>query len=58
MAGLGAVVGYDMTAVLAMAEARGVDIAAVAELMPHIEAVMVRKLGEEPAARAGAGISP
>ncbi|PRX29003.1 hypothetical protein SAMN05216257_10484 [Meinhardsimonia xiamenensis] len=40
----GAVLGYDMTAVLALAAALGVPPAAVAELVPPIEAVLVRAL--------------
>lgn len=41
---MGGVVGFDMTAVLAMARARGVPQAAVAELIPYLEAVMVAKM--------------
>jgi len=41
VSGLGEITGYDMTAVLAMAAARGVDRAAVAELLPHVEAARV-----------------
>lgn len=37
----GAVIGFDMTAALAMAQARGIDAAAVVELLPVIEAQMV-----------------
>lgn len=42
----GAVLGWDMTAALAMARALGVDQAAAAELLPEIESVMVRKMNE------------
>jgi hypothetical protein len=38
----GVVIGYDMAAVLAMAVALGVPGAAVVELVPAVEAVMVR----------------
>lgn len=38
----GVVLGYDMTAALALAEALGVPCLAVAEFLPVIEAVMVR----------------
>ena len=43
----GAVLGWDMTAALAMAGAMGISPRAVVELLPVIEAVMVRKLNEE-----------
>jgi hypothetical protein len=43
----GAVLGWDFAAALALAQALGVPPAAVAELLPSIEAVMVRKLNEE-----------
>lgn len=43
----GAVLGWDMTAALAMATAMGISQRAVVELLPVIEAVMVRKLNEE-----------
>jgi len=42
----GAVLGWDMTAALAMASAMGISPRAVVELLPLIEAVMVRKLNE------------
>lgn len=42
----GAVLGWDMTAALAMASAIGISPRAVVELLPMIEAVMVRKLNE------------
>ena len=41
-----AVIGWDMGAVLAVAQALGVNPRAVAEFLPGIEAVMVRKLNE------------
>lgn len=43
----GAVIGFDMTAVLAMADASGICLAATAEFMPTIEAAMVRKTSEK-----------
>ncbi len=43
----GVVLGWDMTAALAMARALGVDIRAAAELLPVIEAVMARALNEQ-----------
>jgi hypothetical protein len=43
----GALLGWDMTAALAMASAMGISPRAVVELLPVIEAVMVRKLNEE-----------
>ena len=43
----GAVVGWDLTAALALGDALGVPPAATAELLPVIEAVMVVKLNEQ-----------
>ncbi len=43
----GAVLGWDLSAALAMASAMGISPRAVVELLPVIEAVMVRKLNEE-----------
>lgn len=43
----GSVLGWDMTAALSMASAMGISPRAVVELLPVIEAVMVRKLNEE-----------
>ncbi len=43
------VLGWDMTAALAMARALGVDPLIAAECLPEIEAVMVRKLNEQTA---------
>ena len=43
----GAVLGWDMGAALALAKALGVNTLIVAELLPEIEAVMVRKLNEQ-----------
>jgi len=43
----GAVLGWDMGAALAMAQALGLDPLIAAELLPEIEAVMVRKLNEQ-----------
>ncbi|HMM72777.1 MAG TPA: hypothetical protein PKC22_11275 [Rhodocyclaceae bacterium] len=39
-------IGWDMTAALAMASALGVDPLIAAECLPEIEAVMVRKLND------------
>ncbi|MCL4676458.1 MAG: hypothetical protein KJZ59_10665 [Pararhodobacter sp.] len=43
----GAVLGWDMGAALAMAQALGVNTLIAAELLPEIKAVMVRKLNEQ-----------
>ena len=43
----GAVLGWDMGAALALARALGVNTLITAELLPEIEAVMVRKLNEQ-----------
>ena len=43
----GAVIGFDMTAALAMARASGVDEAAAADMLPVIEAAMVRRMNEK-----------
>jgi len=43
----GVVLGWDMSAALAMAQALGVNTLIAAELLPEIEAVMVRKLNEQ-----------
>ena len=53
----GAVLGWDMGAALAMARALGLDTLIAAELLPEIEAVMVRKLNEQMAERS-TGITP
>lgn len=45
------VLGWDMTAALAMAQALGVAPLIAAECLPVIEAVMVRKVNEQSAAR-------
>jgi hypothetical protein len=42
----GVVLGWDMTAALAMAAAMGISPRAVVELLPVVEAVMARKLNE------------
>ena len=49
----GAVIGWDMNAVLAMARALGVSPLIAAECLPALEAVMVRKLNERMEARDG-----
>jgi hypothetical protein len=43
----GAVIGWDMGAALALGRALGVPALAIAELLPAIEAVMVRKINEQ-----------
>ena len=43
----GAVLGWDMGAALGLAAALGIDPLITAELLPEIEAVMVRKLNEQ-----------
>jgi hypothetical protein len=43
----GAVLGWDMGAALALASGLGIDTLIAAELLPEIEAVMVRKLNEQ-----------
>lgn len=43
----GAVLGWDMGAAFALAQALGVNTLILAELLPEIEAVMVRKLNEQ-----------
>jgi hypothetical protein len=54
----GAILGWDMTAALALADALGADRLAAAGLLPAIEAVMVQKLNEQLAADSGAGFRP
>ena len=51
----GAVLGWDMGAALALARALGVNTLIAAELLPEIEAVMVRKLNEQIASDDGGG---
>lgn len=53
----GAVIGWDMGAALMLGAALGVPASATAELLPEIEAVMVRKLNERLAADRS-GFSP
>ena len=43
----GVVLGWDMSAALAMADALGIDPRAAVEVLPVLEAVMVRKLNEQ-----------
>ena len=54
----GAVLGWDMGAALAMAQALGIAPLITAELLPEIEAVMVRKLNEQIASDDGGGFRP
>ena len=51
--GTSVIIGWDMGAALAMAQALGVDPLIAAECLPAIEAVMVRKLNEQMAAERG-----
>ncbi len=43
----GAVLGWDLGAAIALAQALGISPLIAAELLPGIEAVMVRKLNEQ-----------
>ena len=43
----GAVLGWDMGAALALARALGINTLIAAELLPELEAVMMRKLNEQ-----------
>jgi hypothetical protein len=43
----GLVLGWDMSAALAMADALGIDPRTAAELLPVLETVMARKLNEQ-----------
>ncbi|WP_347268354.1 hypothetical protein [Paracoccus sp. (in: a-proteobacteria)] len=54
----GAILGWDMGAALAMARALGIAPLIAAELLPEIEAVMVRKLNEQMTDADGTGVSP
>ena len=49
----GAVIGWDMSAALALGQALGIAPLAMAELLPGIEAVMVLKLNEQMEAHHG-----
>ena len=53
----GAVVGWDLTAALGLAAALGIPAPAAAELLPVIEAVMVRKMNEQITANGPGAIS-
>ena len=48
-------IGWDMGAALQLGAALGISPIAIAELLPPIEAVMVRKINEE--MRAGSGLT-
>ncbi|WP_199908125.1 DUF7697 family protein [Celeribacter baekdonensis] len=43
----GAVIGWDMSAALALGDALGIPPLAMAELLPVVEAVMMAKLNEK-----------
>ena len=45
-----AVIGWDMAATLALGQALGVNPMVAAELLPELEAVMVRRINEKIAA--------
>jgi hypothetical protein len=47
LAPAGGVIGWDIGAALALASALGISAIAVAELLPAIEAVMVRKINQQ-----------
>ncbi|MDO5622732.1 MAG: hypothetical protein Q4G24_14850 [Paracoccus sp. (in: a-proteobacteria)] len=47
----GAVIGWDLNPALGLAAALGVPATAAAELLPIIEAVMVRKMNDQMAQR-------
>ncbi|NHF74956.1 DUF7697 family protein [Paracoccus xiamenensis] len=53
----GAVIGWDLNAALELAAALGIPAPAAAELLPIIEAVMVRKMNEQMAANGSSAIS-
>ncbi len=42
-----AIIGWDMSAALALARALGLNPMVVAELLPELEAVMVRRINEK-----------
>ena len=42
-----AVIGWDMTAAISLAHALGLNPMVVAELLPELEAVMVRRINEK-----------
>ena len=46
----GAVIGWDMGAALALGAALGISAPAIAELLPALEALMVRRVNEQIAA--------
>ncbi len=52
----GAILGWDLGAALALASSLGIDTLIAAELLPEIEAVMVRKLNEQMAGADGGAI--
>lgn len=54
----GAVLGWDMGAAMALAQALGITPLIAAELLPEIEAVMVRKLNEQMARGDRGALSP
>lgn len=47
------ILGWDLTAALAMARALGIDALVAAELLPALEAVMVRRLNAQMSGQGG-----
>lgn len=47
----GAVIGWDMGAALALGAALAISLPAIAELLPALEAVMVRRVNEQMAGK-------
>ena len=45
--GFGVVLGWDLSAGLALAQALGLNLFVVAELLPAVEAVAIRKINEQ-----------
>ncbi|MCL7466338.1 hypothetical protein [Phaeovulum sp. NW3] len=54
----GTILGWDMGAALAMARALGVNALLAAEVLPALEAVMVRRLNAQMAEGSAPGLSP
>ena len=52
----GAILGWDMGTALALASGLGIDTLIAAELLPEIEAVMVRKLNKQMAGNDGPAV--
>ena len=54
----GAVIGWDLSAAIALGDALGVPPLTMAELLPVIEAVMVTKLNEQMPESSAGKVSP